>query len=357
MRWGFLLAAMGLSLGPAHGFQILTAASTPCHERLTLGAFGLRGGAFSSDAADRGVFEAMVARAEARGIPNDKVTRSFVKDVRDTYSFAVNTPAEAWVAASIVAGAREPDTRGFAVVAFNELRTTHIGDEFQAPHSLRRAGHDGEEGNALAIADARVHLQGLLRQAHELFWSDEPIVKERWTFAFYGEARVKMFGPAFRMGQMAHTLQDAFTHTLRNENLEIVTVLNFVDASLGRLEEGRDGLNHSDRLDFCDTSNSFDMQRIAGARDATISMLAAVEEAMQGQSLNSTLLEAVLDVSYAYAPGCTVENDYCGTDWLAPARSQLTGPVDLSVCSTRPGRDADGPWWVLVLALGWRWRR
>lgn len=350
------MLALGLLVSPAHGFQILTAASSPCHERLTLGGFGLRGGAYSSAAADRAVFDALVVRARAHGIPKDKATRSFVRDVQDTYRFEVADGDEAWVAASIVAGAREPDTRGFAVVAFNELRTTHIGDEFQAPHSLRRAGHDGEEGNQLAIDDARRHLHQKLEQAHAIFWSDDPILRERWTFAFYGETRVRVFGPAFRLGQMAHTLQDAFTHTLRNEALEIVSVLNFVDASLGRIEEARDGLNHSDRLDLCDTSNSFDMERIAGARDATISMLAGANATLVKQSFDPAPLDAVLDVAYAYAPGCTVSNDYCGTHWLAPARSLLTGPVDLSVCSARPGRGAHGAWWWAVLgAFVWGW--
>lgn len=345
-----VILALLLVAGSAHGFQILTAASTPCHERLTLGGFGLRGGAFSSTAADRAVFDALVARARAHGIPKDKVTRSFVRDVEDTYTFDVADGDEAWVAASIIAGAREPDTRGFAVVAFNELRTTHIGDEFQAPHSLRRASHDGEAGNAGAIADARAHLQAKLEDAHAIFWSDDPILRERWTFAFYGETRVRVFGPAFRLGQMAHTLQDGFTHTLRNADLEIVSVLNFVDASLGRIREARDGLNHSDRLDRCDTDNEFDIERINGARDATISMLAAASGVFAQQSFNPAPLDAVLDVAYAYAPGCTVENDYCDTHWLAPARSQLTGPVDLSVCAARPGRDG-GSWWALLLGL------
>ncbi|MGK0360203.1 MAG: hypothetical protein ACI9U2_002516 [Bradymonadia bacterium] len=361
-RTGAMLSGLvlGSLLAPsAHAFQILTAASSPCHERLTAGGFGLQPAPFGTVAGLR-VFDALLARAETAALPTDKATRSFIKDVGDTYGVAVDTPLEQWVVASIIAGAREPDTRGFAVVSFNELRTTHIKDDLQAPHSLRRANHDGEEGNESAIVAAREPLTQRLQEAHESFWSADPRLKTRWTFAFYGEVNVRVFEPAFRMGQMAHTLQDAFTHTLRNEDLEIVTVLNFVDASLGRLDEPVDGLNHSDRLDNCDTSNAFDRERIEAARDATASMMLAVSDVLAMQTLDAGPLDAVLDVSYAYAPGCTVDNEYCGTAWLAPARTALTGPVDISVCAASPGRAPAPLGWLGVLsvcAFGARRRR
>lgn len=350
LRTAGLLA--GLLCAPsAQAFQILTAASSPCHERLTVGGFGLQAEPFGTAVGLR-VFDALLARAETVGLPNDKATRGFIEDVRDTYGVAVDTPRERWLVASIIAGAREPDTRGFAVVSFNELRTTHIKDELQAPHSLRRVTHDGVEGNERAITAARGHLTVRLKEAHDSFWSEDPRLKTRWTFAFYGEVEVRVFEPAFRLGQMAHTLQDAFTHTLRNPDLEIVTVLNFVDASLGRLDEAVDGLNHSDRLDECDVSNAFDRERIEAARDATASMLVAVSDVLANQTLDTAPVDAVLDVAYAYAPGCTLANDYCGTDWLEPARSKLTGPVDLSVCATSPGRAPVGFAWLSLLLAG-----
>lgn len=49
-----------------------------------------------------------------------------------------------------------------------------------------------------------------------------------------------------------HTLQDCYAHTLRSaDGRTVYTVLNYIEAVGGTLNEARDGMAHSDALDRC----------------------------------------------------------------------------------------------------------
>ena len=319
-----------LLVAPAHAFTILTPASEPCHEDIALSAF-------QSDALAP-VVDALAARISA---PTDRATRAFVDDVAKLYAIEERDPRRRFVLASIVIGVRAPDTRGFAVIKLNETRTVHIDDDNQADHSLRRSGHDGGEGNAAAITDAREGLMEKVRAAR----ASEEVASARWSFPFYGEVDVDVDAKAFYWAQMTHTIQDAYTHMLRDGDLRVVTVCNFVDAVTGKLKEGRDGLPHSDTLDTCDEDDPLDAPRVRAARQASIDVvLAAFAD-------DDTALGAVLDRVYDLRDGCTVDNDYCDSPYLERAREGLSEPVRLWFCSARPGATpAAGWWWLLLLA-------
>lgn len=358
MRRAIALAAL-LVTSPALAWEILTPASDPCHERLMLGAFDAIDAPWSSpgDPSLEALLADLVERAEAQGVPGDRVTVAFVDDVAERYHFDEADGALRWVLASLVAGVRQPDTRGFAVIKLNETREIHVDDDNQADHSLRRSDHDGPAGILAAVRDARDGLVDRLHSAHALWTGAEaPIDDARWSFPYYGELEVEVFGPAYRLAQMGHTVQDAFTHTLRDEHLRIVTVLNFVDAIQGHLKESRDGIAHSGRLDHCDvSSDDFDRARFAAARRATIDVMLAAHVALGETEAPEGALDAVLDRVYSVRPGCTVKNDYCGTPWLEPAREEPTVPIRAWFCDAAAAQA--GPGSLTVLALLGLWRR
>jgi hypothetical protein len=331
MRWIGCTAAL-LWFSSAHAFQILTPVSEPCHENITLGAFDLKPPPFGveDDLSLAETWAFLVAKAEASGIPTDELTRGAIRQVSSLYGISDLDLATKYVMTSLIIGARDPDTRGFSVLRVNVARATHIDNRFQAPHSLRRTTDDHLEGNASAIENAKVYLQEIVQAAHSQWWSGEEMtVSAVWTFPFYGEGDVQVFGPAFRIGLLSHAIQDSFTHALRDEEGRIATVLNFVEAATRSATESRDGLPHSDRMDECDTSSQVDLQRIGRARQATVLAIASYAQTMALEEYEPMIFRAALDEIYAHRPGCSVENDYCDNPDLTLAKSALTGPINI----------------------------
>lgn len=322
------VAALLLLALPAHAFTILTPASKPCHEEITLSAF-------ESDALAP-LVDALVENATA---PTDEVTRGFVDEVVQLYDIETRDPRRRFVLASLVIGVRDPDTRGFAVIKLNETRTVHIDDDNQSDHSLRQSGFDGELGNREAIADVR---EGL-HSRREAALASNVTVGTRWSFPFYGELDVTVDARAFYYASMSHTIQDSYTHMLRDADLRVVSVSNYVEAVTGKLEESRDGLAHSDTLDTCDESDPLDAPRVAAARQGSIDLVLAAH------SEDLRAFDAVLDRIYDLREGCTVDNDYCDSPYLERAREGLTEPIRLWFCSSAPGTDAVFGWWLLLL--------
>jgi hypothetical protein len=361
---GLLTAAIALSVclmwhGTAAAFEILTPVSDPCHERLVLAAFDAIPEPWSSDE-DRSldtVLGEMVAAARAAGVPDDRVTRGFVNEIAQIFGHTrTEDPAEAWVVASLVSGVRGPDTLGFAVLQLNEVREIHINDGGQARHSLRRSDHDHAGGVAAAVADARSYVKGRAEELRSLHQSGEPVTTERWTFAFYDEHDVHVYGPAHRLGELAHTVQDAYTHTIRDDDLQVIEVLNFVEAIAGGHQEQRDGRRHSDRLDRCDVQGDvFDGLRFEAARAATIEAVAAAWAMAVSPSGDSSELDAALDEVYRLRDGCSSQNEYCGSSWAEAAAEEATTSVSLGLC--HPSGGSPVALWPWILAMLWLRRR
>ncbi len=340
---GALLALL-LPVG-AQAWEIEATSADPCHERLTLAAFDAIGAPWSADddASLAPLLDAMAARAEALGVPGDRATRAFIDAVAERFGLGELPAARRFVLASLVAGVREPDTRGFSPVKLNETRETHIDEAYQAEHALRRSGDDDASGMRVALDQAHAVLIARFAAAHAL-WNDrgDPVRGARWTFAFYGEQEVEVFGPAFRLGQMAHTVQDAFTHVLRDAELRATGVANFVEAIQGGLHEMRDGIAHSARLDRCNVGESAeDAERFAAARRATAAVLAAAGEGMQRPDYPRGALDGTATPLFAAREGCGPANDYCDARWLDLAREEPTEPIRAWFCNAAP--DVPGP--------------
>ena len=349
-----VLVAVALVPAGAQAFYILSPKSEGCHERLTLGALGADSEPFgSANPASAKLLDLFAARARAVGVPDDEATRAFVDEVSDRYGFADRLLAERFVLASFVAGVRQPDTDGLSVIKFNETRSVHLQDGNQPRHALRQTGHDYETGDLEATGRARQLIRERLDSALESWASEETAVTEtRWSFSFYGEVDIGILAAAFELGRAAHIIQDSYAHALRDEEMQVVAVSNFVDAVEQRYYEPRDGPGHSDRLDECDAeASAFDELRVVAARDETDALFAAATPAFadpsDAQRLDK-LAEPVLDRVFALRDGCTYANDYCDNAWLPLAESDLTEPYKLSLCATNGQPDAESPGGYLV---------
>lgn len=341
-----LLTVLGLA-APALAFQILTPASRPCHERIVLGAVEAIDAPWSSDE-DTDVSEVvheLMEKAEGVGIPRGKRTQAFIDDVVRQYDIQAATPAEKWVFASFVAGVRQPDTRGLSVVRFNNARETHLADEGQAEHSLRRSYDDFSAGNLAAIDNIRAGLHLRFEQSRARWRNGEHVLRATWTLPHYGEFDVWVFAPAFDMGHMTHTLQDSYAHVLRDDDFRVLSIGNFVDTQHGNLSEDRDGLGHSERMDHCSMSDPFDAMRVREAREASARWILMVAQGYELEDAEGHM-DPLLDEIYDLREGCDTSNDFCGTSWLEEARKEVTEPVKLWFCSAAPS---------VPVPSGWRW--
>jgi MYXO-CTERM domain-containing protein len=342
VRAGIVIVLVLLFAAPAQAFQILTPASKPCHERITLGAIHAIDSPWSSDDDTdlEAQMAALMAKAQAHGVPGDKRTQAFVQDVVRLYKIRASTPAQRWVFASFVAGVRQPDTRGLSVVRVNNARETHLDDDGQAAHSLRRSFDDYDEGNRAALLNIREGLNTRFDAARTSWKEGQNTRRATWTLPHYGEFNVTVFAPAFDLGHMVHTLQDSYAHVLRDDDFRVLSIGNFVDTQSGAVKESRDGLGHSERMDFCEFSDEFDAMRVREARESSARWVLVAMAAFESD--DAAPMDPLLDEIYDFREGCTVENDFCGTSWLGPARMDVTEPIQLWFCSTTPA-DAGAP--------------
>jgi hypothetical protein len=357
----------------AEAFYILSPKSEACHERLMLGSLQAAPAPFGdSPTSTEILLEHFAARAGTDGVPSDDATSAFIDEISERFGLQEHTLAEQFVLASFVAGVRQPDTDGMSVVKFNETRHIHLHDENQPLHALRQRDHNDEAGNAQAISASRQIVVDRVESAVASWRTPAyTYAVERWSFSFYGEVDVRVFGPAFQLGRASHVIQDAFAHAFRDDQMRITSVANFVDALQGRYFEQRDGPSHSDRLDECDVEQSaFDEMRVIEARDATAELLEATT-VIFGDGDSSLSLKAeiekradpALDRVFALTTGCTYENDYCDSEWTSISNSDLTEPYDLSFCSADSPTKRPGASTALVAAalasvfLLWRFLR
>ncbi len=315
------------------GFQILAATTKACHEKMLLGVFGQGSAGFIGDGnpSVQNILTMFFQKAEQFGVPQDRGTQGFIQEMHKRFGWHQYSQAERFVLASFIAGVRSPDTRGFSIVDINQVRSIHVRDDDQDQHTLRTSKDDEPNGSAPAIQAAVSRLYQSFTKGQEA-WNTNPLRSQQWTFAFYGEHEVKVFDPAYQLGIVAHTIQDSYAHAVRNDSLQIVTLLNYVDLMLGGHSKQRDGPGHSDRMDRCDADgNSFDQLRINEARIQVAQFYNAAQTILASNSTDYSSLQTITNNIFDFVSGCDVSNDYCGSSWYAYAGSEVTKPL-LSGC-------------------------
>lgn len=301
---------------PSHtrAFTISTAFSPGCHEQISVNAFTL--------------FLEQTERM--RGIESLPPTwRRVAYTLANAIGVNVTSDEEAQLLLSLIVGVRSPDTGGHSVANITQLRSLH-GDpepDGQYLHALRAPDDDGPAGDASAVAGTRRSLERTVRRAFEAFRlpKEEQYGSAIMYIDFYGEVSVPVWWPAYYIARASHTLQDSFSHMLRDRASglrEVVSVLNYVDAITLSYKEARDGLPHSGGRDSCEGQTE---QAVAAATKATMELMRTARLVRMGDY--EPALQAFLDRWFTLVPGCNVENQMCGNpEALALARQKPTGP-------------------------------
>ncbi|CAN5661541.1 hypothetical protein BH10BDE1_BH10BDE1_27410 [soil metagenome] len=327
-----LLLTIGL-VPSAHAFKILSALTDGCHENITLGALGQTTAGFNGDGLPSvaPMLARMVARVESEGVPQDDASRGLRRETARRYGWGNLSEAMQFVLSSFIAGVRAPDTGGYSIVDFSQIRGSHIRDDQQPAHFLRRKEDNNAAGDVSAIQDGVTRIQNLGALVLST-WSSSGRAQrnERWTFAFYGEKDVTIFAPAFDMGLMAHAIEDSYAHALRDENdLKIIAVENYMDLVMNQYDGTRDGPGHSERLDQCNVHDSFDLPRIDVARKSTAKTFLALDAQMALNGTDLTAVTAVFDDIFAYKAGCDLSNQYCHGLWYQKAKEEISEPYEI----------------------------
>jgi hypothetical protein len=379
-RWAWALAtAVALAVGahPAAAFTIASGFTESCHERLGLAGMALL---LRSQQPTNVVVPAgeLWRRVAAEIAPA-------VLSAEEAAAVGPLTDAQTFVLYSVVVGIRSPDTGGHSVSNLNDLRRAQIDADpsSQHLHCLRASTEDGLAADLAVVQDTeriiRKALADAVAAAGQARNTTVPFYLD-----FYGPLQVEVDQPSYLIGRAMHTLQDCYAHNLRSaDGRTIYTVLNYIDAVAGKLNEARDGMAHSDTMDDCRRSELAPLVQRATGVSAALAR-AAVALSTSG---DATLLDQGFAACAAgqtdptacewihYQPGCdpkdpaatgaccTADNAYCGSPYLAVAREKLTRPYVEEVLSCAAGgRVRSVPAFLLLMGpllwlLGRRRRR
>lgn len=356
----------------ASAYVIASGVTHPCHETLTIGSISvlaeeLEAAGYEVELPEAGpyagiadlIFAAVGLTEADLGTAYDAETRRFL-------------------ALSLLVGVRQPDTEGHSAFDFNALRRIHADptDQGQHLHCLRGPTDDDAFGDLRALEGIRALVLG---EAESIAASlarapSDQLAPERVQVDGAGDVELLLYEPAVHLGRALHTLQDCYAHTLRTSDaIEVLSVLNFVDAASGHLIETRDGMAHSHGLDECQEPQTAAL--IAAAKDSSVELVRASLAFAAGDS--EFLLEglgtcpdgretcgwfpyaaecrdALLAEDDWNATCCSPDSDYCDTPFLPIARTGPTRPL-CSAGTPAPPTDRSGLWlsaglfWLAVL--------
>ncbi len=316
---------------PSAGYTVGTRFSDACHERITVAAYAQSLARLSVDYVP-----------PARGAAADKLSTYFVHQ----FDLSLNDDRQRNLLMSLLIGVQAPDTHGRSLLELENTRNIHAAPDDQYAHALRKPTDDGIEGDLDAISGARAHIESLLEKLRiELKKPrEQQFITVEYYIDYYGLLKADVWSPAFYLGGALHALQDSFSHSIRSDDLRHIRhVFNYVDAITHEHDESRDGLRHSASMDLCSNDT---LPLLNAARTASIELLLAAREAPDET-------RAVLDRWLTHESGCTFDNGYCGSPWVAVARRESTEPY--LGCTQAPA-DAPAPLALAIIVL-WLIRR
>ncbi len=340
MKWLCVLifVVVALTPPPAHAFTISTGFTDACHETIVCMAFE----SFLVD-----------LPLTTLPVPETEDWRRVANYLMETAGEDPNAYDEAqrFLIVSLLVGVRSPDTEGHSILNLDNARGLHTDPDpvGQYLHALRGVDDDGPEGERVAIEGIRHAIRDSLEQA--VAAARRPIaqqtIRAEIYFDFYGPIEIDVWAPAYFVGRAAHTMQDSFSHTVRNESdgfRQIVTIFNYSEAVSGTIEHDRDGIAHSEAMDSCDGRNE---PILTAVTRATRDVFVAARELFRGRNPNAGA--EVVDQWVTLASDCGPSAGYCGNQhWVDFATSEPTGPVLCAV--SVPVGGGSGPWHWLVVA-------
>jgi hypothetical protein len=312
---GVLLAL--LQVRAARAYTVSTIVTNGCHEQLTLSALGdVR--ATMPDAAPP--------------LPIAGQDAALVADL----PFELDPAGRDLGAVALLLGVRDNDLKGRGSTDLEALAQIHGNPATQEEHCLRALDDHEPTGTALAVARCRAYIRARVGDALDHLAADgTPDPESRLglpvSLAIRGRVTAVLPGTYVHLGQALHALQDSFSHSYRTADSRAVTVsLTWLHPVDDDLDEAVTGPPHSSPMDAC--GRRLDAFRAARA-DAAVQASSALLAAALGPGTRDDRLarvDAVLDAHLSVAPGCTVDNGWCGAPeraYRSPGGCQVAGGV------------------------------
>jgi hypothetical protein len=302
----------------AHGYTVHSPFTTGCHELITEEALrAVRAG---------GLAPMLPAR--------DDNERALLADL----PFELPPDMNDMGSAALLLGVRKPDVLDHSILDISNLPLVHGDPARQDDHCLRAPADDDPGGVAAAMSACQESMTLSLAHALAGLQDDGRIDPENYdtirvTLPVRSKTDVKLNRFYVNAGTALHTLQDAFSHTFRDESQEqITTVLNWVDyvEKVGR--ENRDGPEHRAELDECVNIDLRRRERLTAVINASVDMLTALLQAPD------TVGDLVTRATQTQ-PDCSYDNRWCAS-------------ADNSY-AVRAGcaQAGESPWQVLLVVL------
>jgi hypothetical protein len=175
------------------------------------------------------------------------------------------------------------------------------------------------------------------------------------TVDFHGEVEIDAWAPAFYLGKALHTIADSFSHTIRTDDMsKIIHVLNYAEAVAGEWKEERDGLRHSNSMDECTEAMG---PVLEGVLQASVDLVFAAMAVIEGEDENLVGVQAVMDKWLTYETGCSMQNNYCDSQWAQRAKDDPTLPYMESIFGCSCGGRAGAPALILIFLIPAIFRR
>ncbi len=286
-----------LATRSAAAYSTNTIVSDPCHEDMTQEAL-------KRARAELGPLDVLKANEQERAL---------IEDV----PFRLENGLDDLGAASLVLANHHVDFGGNQPDDLANLAPLHGTPEHQQQHCLRTAAQDGVAGSRAALQDCRDTIRERIEAALDAFDDNgrlDPSARTHLTVALDIRGPVDAELPTYhiQMGQALHTIQDGFSHTYRTEDqLEVVTVLNYIELVDGTLDSAVDGPPHSSALDACRNLDALRSKRLEVATRASTEFLVATldPELSREEKLNE--VDRLLDKYFTHKDGCDYDNNWC----------------------------------------------
>lgn len=291
IRW-LSLAAVALTFHAelAWAYSIETLVTHGCHEEVTAKAV-------------------IAARAQGADLTVRPASTRDERALLDDLPFIPPAGVADLDGVTALLGVREPDLDGNEPTDLYEVSEVQALESVQPAHCLRRRRDDGEQGNRDALGACRARIHDELAIAAGAAAATERI---ELFLAVQGQVTLTLPSAPLHAGYALHAMQDAFTHTFRTaDGLRVTTVLNFVDALDGDLDDVRDGPAHSSALDACQDPDPVIQQRLDLAETASRDLLLAAFAPGETPEARIARVDLVLDRYLGYQDGCNAGNDYC----------------------------------------------
>jgi len=294
---GALGAFFAAGSAPAHAYTIASAISAGCHERITT--------------------DALRAVRQQLGTPPpisaDGNEQALIADLQ----FSVPDDLDDLGGVALLIGVRDNDLKGRTSNDVTELALVHGDPALQREHCLRSTTDDEPGGSQTAVGNCRDFIRERVGQALAgLDATGAPDAANRTSLSVYLALRHRVDAslPTYyvRIGQAVHALEDSFTHTFRSaDGMGVTTVLNWVDAANGHLDERRDGPRHANELDRCDDADDLRARNHQLATAAATALLRATLDPASPVAQRTAAADQVLDQYLGFTAGCSFDNGWC----------------------------------------------